>query len=280
MKKSVLYLLTIISYTSCVNTVQKNHHSEDFLNENTSISHAPTLQKDSVMANIDLIDIELELDKQEERGMVLPEDDIAVDIEHARANPQDAPQSLNSENKIPNSAGVSPPSKILHLKIAIQNKQSCPMWYILPSKGEINLNATGKFISSEIENPNCFLLQSYQGENTNLPLKEIHFEGKDKHSFRAILLSPGKVLTIRNYPLVSWKDTDHIDIASSPYLMVDDKTSLEEWFSKNFINIEDITVHCNKGESCLLEQEVLDIGNKNIAFIQARQYRMYKLPLQ
>jgi len=180
---------------------------------------------------------------------------------------------------------VSPPAQKFRVRLFIQNKNPHPMWYLMPYNGSNRLPANGLFNAepSLIEGKKMLSMRIYQGQSPDSNLREILFTGLPEQHFRAFYLPAGATLSLRNYTIDCWQDSETVEFWAVKELKANNNTELQNVLPFETLSSQFIEINCPKDQTCsgvaVAPDDKIAVSAEPIRFVKADKVSKYLVRL-
>lgn len=196
-------------------------------------------------------------------------------------------QKLSKPNRKNERENALPPVREVKVRLHIKNRQSFPMWYIIPTYGETTLPEAGHFETAEHKLEEAFsgkVYEGYVGEDSVGKVVELAFNGSYQSAFKAFYLPSGASITFRNYAISSWEQLSSFELWGAKHLLVNGKQPLQEWMPYQLLSDGNLVVHCAANEPCAfreISEGIRSVTPKNkVSFVQAKTFKKHTVTLK
>ncbi|MCH2044425.1 MAG: hypothetical protein MK212_09950 [Saprospiraceae bacterium] len=262
-----IILLTLINHSSC---------AQDRSNNKPTKSPKTSNQKNDNRINDEFTDNFFVLKK----GL-----DFTVKLLPERTNKKRPLSPVHDNLNQPEQA--LPPVREYKVRLHIKNRQSFPMWYIIPTYGETTLPKEGHFETAAHQLNEAFsgkIYEGYVGEDSVGKVVELTFNGSYQSAFKAFYLPPGASVTFRNYVISSWEELNSFELWGAKHLLVNGEQPLQQWIPYQLLSDGNLIVHCAANEPCAFR----DIGSgvrsntakDKVNFVQAKTFKKHTITLK
>jgi hypothetical protein len=178
-----------------------------------------------------------------------------------------------------------PPAQKFRVRLYIQNKNPHPMWYLMPYNGSNRLPVNGLFNSepSLIEGKKMLSMLQYEGAIPETYLREMLFTGLPNQHFRAFYLPAGATLSLRNYSIDCWQDSETVEFWAVKELKANNSIELQNLLPYKTLSSLNIEVNCPLNQSCtsqlLTPDDKITVSDEPIRFIKADKVSKYLVRL-
>jgi hypothetical protein len=180
---------------------------------------------------------------------------------------------------------VSPPAQKFRVRLLIQNKNPHPMWYLMPYKGSNRLPKNGLFNADPtlIEGKKMLSMRHYQGQVPETFLREILFTGLENQHFRAFYLPAGATLSLRNYSIDCWQESETVEFWAVKELKANNNTELQNAMPYNMLSSMNVEINCPSDQNCSTEavapNDNIAASTEPLRFVKANKVSKYLVRL-
>jgi hypothetical protein len=178
-----------------------------------------------------------------------------------------------------------PPAKVFRVRLFIQNNNPHPMWYLMPYNGAVKLADNGLFNAepSLLEGNKMLSVRVYEGANAGTKLKELLFTGMPNQHFRAFYLPAGGSLTLSNYNIDCWQDSETVEFWAVKSLSANGSESMEKILPYDLLSSMHTFINCPKNENCIYDilsvESQASTEEQLISFVKADKVSKYLIKL-
>ena len=189
------------------------------------------------------------------------------------------------KNKKSKDKMVSPPAQKFRVRLLIQNKNPHPMWYLMPYKGSNRLPENGLFNADPtlIEGEKMLSMRLYQGQVPETFLREILFTGLENQHFRAFYLPAGATLSLRNYNIDCWQDSETVEFWAVKELKANNNTELQNAMPYEMLSSMNVEINCPSDQNCSTEavapNDNIAASTEPLRFVKANKVSKYLVRL-
>jgi hypothetical protein len=184
-----------------------------------------------------------------------------------------------------NKKSVQPLAQKFRVRLLIQNNNPHPMWYLMPYNGANRLPANGLFNAepSLIEAKKMLSMRQYEGLLPQSYLREILFTGLENQHFRAFYLPAGASLSLRNYNIDCWQDSETVEFWAVKELKANNSIVLQDILPYEILSSANVEINCPRDQNCQSTIQVPDdkikVSEEPIRFIKADKVSKYLIRL-
>jgi len=247
----------------------------DTSRENKKEKDSPKVQDNISVEKLD----EKELNKIENFNL------IQISNEELKLSETIIAQKSGKRSKKNTNKSVQPPAQKFRVRLFIQNKNPHPMWYLMPYNGANRLPVNGLFNSEPtlIEGKKMLTLQQYEGSEPETFLREILFTGLPNQHFRAFYLPAGATLSLRNYNIDCWQDSETVEFWAVKELKANNSIELQNILPYEALSSSNIEINCPDNQNCmsklLTPDDKITVSAEPIRFIKADKVSKYLVRL-
>lgn len=178
-----------------------------------------------------------------------------------------------------------PPAQKFRVRLFIQNKNPHPMWYLMPYNGSNRLPQNGLFNAEPalIEGKKMLSMRLYQGELPETFLREILFTGLPEQHFRAFYLPAGATLSLRNYNIDCWQDSETVEFWAVKELKANNNIELQNVLPFETLSSVNVEINCPSDQNCstvaVAPDEKIAVSLEPIRFVKADKVSKYLVRL-